>query len=121
LKDFYQVCQDEEGIHLEVVYVSSDRDLLEFQQYYSKMPWLALESQRHKTHASKKCHIQGIPSLIVLNGEGKFVTDRARNDVAAAGGDPEKVKALLEQWNGVEAVPIEEAKFSHMAPLCAIL
>lgn len=104
-----------------MVYVSSDRDLGEFQEYYSKMPWLALESQKHKTLATKKCHIQGIPTLIALTGDGKFVTDQARAEVEAVGGNEGKVKALIEAWKGVEAVPLEEAKFAHMAPLCTIL
>ena len=121
LKKFYKACQETEGINIEVVYVSSDRDLGEFQEYYSQMPWLAIESQKHKTIATKKCHIQGIPSLVVLNGEGKFVTDQARNAVAAAAGNLDKVKALVEEWKAIEAVPLEEAKFSSFAPLCSIL
>ena len=115
------MCQDLDGVNVEVVYISSDRDLGEFQEYYSKMPWLALESQKHKTLASKQCHIQGIPSLVVLDGKGKFVTDQARNEVAGTCGYKEKVQTVLEAWKAVEAVPLEEATFSHIAPICTIL
>jgi len=120
LKDFYKACKDDPDIHLEVIYVSSDRDLKEFEDYYSKMPWLALESQHYKSIASKKCHISGIPALVVLDGEGKFVTDRARGAVSAAKGNPSKVKALVTEWNEINAVPLEEAAFSNTGG-CQIL
>ena len=121
LKDFYKTCRDTDGIHLEVVYVSSDRDLAEFEDYYGKMPWLALESQTHKTSLSQKCHVSGIPSLVVLDGHGRFVTDGARQEVATAGGDPALVKKVLELWKATEAVPLDEAEFSSSGMVCRIL
>jgi len=85
------------------------------------MPWLALESQRHKNLISKKCHVSGIPSLVVMTGEGKFVTDTARNDVAAAAKNVKKIAKLIETWKAIEAVPFEEATFTNSGGACAIL
>ena len=121
LKDFYKTCKEMEGVDVEVVYVSSDRDLAEFEDYYGKMPWLALESQKHKTSLSQKCHIKGIPSLVVLDGKGRFVTDAARKEVATAGGDPELVQKVLDLWKATQAVPLEEAEFSSSGMVCQIL
>lgn len=126
LKDFYKTCHDNttnDSIQddLEVVYVSSDRDLAEFEEYYGKMPWLALESQKHKTSLSQKCHVSGIPALVVLDGHGRFVTDGARRDVATAGGDPALVKKVLELWKATKAVPLDEAEFSNSGMVCRIL
>ena len=121
LKEFYKACKDDPEISLEIIYVSSDRDLAEFEAYYGKMPWLALESQHHKTILSRKCHVAGIPSLVVLDGQGRFVTDQARNEVAAAKGNPSTVKEVVALWKKMEAVPLEEATFSSSGLGCQIL
>lgn len=123
LKQFYKTVNETETINatIEVVYIGSDRDSAEFVEYYGTMPWLALENQHHKTHATQKCHVQGIPSLVVLDGQGRFVTDQGKTEVEHVGGHKNQAKALIEAWKKQEAVHLEEAQFSHIAPLCSIL
>jgi nucleoredoxin len=40
--EFYSTLQEVQPDALEVVFVSSDRDLNGFQEYFASMPWLAL-------------------------------------------------------------------------------
>jgi nucleoredoxin len=113
LADFYKACAEESG--LEIIYVSSDRTVPDFEAYYSKMPWLAI-SMADPTYAaikqdlSQTFGIRGIPSLVVLDAKtGAFITSSAREGVMRAGGDPKKGKALIEQWKGMERKPLSES------------
>lgn len=56
----------------EVIYISSDRDVASFTEYYGKMPWLALSfsEQDRKEQIFKKLGIKSIPSLKIYNGLG---------------------------------------------------
>jgi nucleoredoxin len=127
LKDFYKACKrhdNEEalgGIKIEIVYISSDRDQKEFNEYFGKMPWLALESQHHKTLVSRKCRVKGIPALVVLDGEGNFITDTAVGDVIQAHDTVEKIAQVLAMWKAKEAVPLEEATFSKSGLACVVM
>jgi nucleoredoxin len=67
----------------EVVFVSSDRDLKAFKEYFGEQPWLALpfEKRDQKAALSKKYKVQGIPSLVVLGPEGEVITMDGRSKV----------------------------------------
>jgi nucleoredoxin len=71
---------------LEVIFVSSDRDIAAFSQYLGEMPWLAIPfSDRNiKARLSEKFGISGIPALIVFDSLGNLVTSQGRE---AAMGD----------------------------------
>jgi hypothetical protein len=127
LKDFYKACKrpdNEEkldGIKIEVVYISSDRDQKEFNECFGKMPWLALENQRHKTLVTRKCHVRDIPALVVLDGKGNFITDTAVGDVIQAQDQVEKIAQVFAMWKAKEALPLEEATFSQSGPGCVVM
>lgn len=72
---------------LEVVFVSSDRDEESFKGYFGEQPWLALpfENREKKNELSKKFKVQGIPSLVIVDAEGKTITKDGR---AAVSKDP---------------------------------
>ncbi|CAB9526538.1 Probable nucleoredoxin 1 [Seminavis robusta] len=118
LKEFYKSCAEKSK--LEIVYVSSDKSIPEFQEYYGTMPWLSLaegvagaDTANIKNVLAKRMQIKGIPTLIVLDVKtGKFVTSGARDDVTGASGNAEQGTAVIEQWKATEAVPIEEADMS---------
>eukprot|EP00538_Stauroneis_constricta_P002755 CAMPEP_0119555464 /NCGR_PEP_ID=MMETSP1352-20130426/7667_1 /TAXON_ID=265584 /ORGANISM="Stauroneis constricta, Strain CCMP1120" /LENGTH=268 /DNA_ID=CAMNT_0007602227 /DNA_START=213 /DNA_END=1019 /DNA_ORIENTATION=- len=120
LGEFYETCAKDGKV--EIVYVSSDRSIPEFEEYYGKMPFLAIPATdgaaQIKNNLSQLLKIQGIPTLIVLNVKtGEFVTDTARDDVAKVGGrNKEQGMALIEAWKQMETVPISEAKFGGGGP-----
>jgi nucleoredoxin len=75
---------------VEVVFVSSDRDESSFSGYYSEMPWTAVpfSDTERKSLLSQKFDVQGIPMLVVLDGEtGDQISVDGRGDVMTAKGD----------------------------------
>lgn len=73
---------------MEIVFVSSDRDEGSFKEYYGEQPWAALPFGKRdiKEALSKKFKVGGIPSLVILDAEGKTITKEGR---AAVSEDPE--------------------------------
>jgi nucleoredoxin len=125
LKEFYGLVHDSEKI--EVVYVSSDRKPEEFETYYGKMPWLAIESAELKQNLANVLQIRGIPALIVLDVKtGMLVTNDARSDIQAVAGNSSKYKGVVARWKSKEPVPIGQglpasAIFSIQGIISAIL
>jgi len=71
-----------------IVFVSSDRDEGSFQDYFKEQPWLALpySNRAAKEALSKKFKVNGIPSFVILDVEGKVITTEGREAVSD---DPE--------------------------------
>jgi len=72
------------GTELEVVFVSSDRSQEGFDEYYGEMPWLALPyaDRKRKQKLSKKFKVNGIPSVVVLDGAtGETISTDARTAI----------------------------------------
>jgi len=71
---------------MEIVFVSSDRDEESFKSYFGgEHPWLALpySARDLKAKLSKKYKVQGIPSLVVLDGAtGATITTDGREAVS---------------------------------------
>ena len=112
LIDFYNAVGKDGG--LEVVYISSDSDMKEFNEYFGKMPWVAqpvdAESAQIKNTMAQSLKIAGIPALIIMDVKtGNFITDMARVEVMQAGTDTAKRLEVLNGWKKAEAVPISEA------------
>jgi len=84
------------------VFVSSDRDQEQFDEYFGTMPWFALPFDQRdlKGTLSKKYKVQGIPSLIVLGPDGAVITKDGRSkvmeDFDECAGFPWAPKALSE-------------------------
>jgi nucleoredoxin len=115
LIDFYNnISKDAK---LEVIYVASDRTVDDFKAYYGKMPWLAVPSDEGaaaiKNGLAEKLKITGIPTLVVLDKAGNFVTDQAREPVTAAAADKTKSMDLCQEWKEAESVPLAEAKLGQ--------
>jgi len=125
LIDFYEtLCasQDSKKQNLEIVFVSSDQTLEDFNTYYGKMPWTAIPtvtgSAAIKQALATKLSIRSIPTVVVMTGDGKFVSDQGRNDVLQVmnkkyTNNDEKLKALeglVQEWKDRPAVPLNEAQ-----------
>merc|ERR1711972_647385 len=72
----------EKTTDVEIVFLSSDKDEAAFSSYFKEMPWLALpySDRQKKEDLSGKYGVRGIPTLIVLDGEGNLVTKDGRSE-----------------------------------------
>jgi nucleoredoxin len=114
LIDFYE--KHNKTGKFEVVYVSSDRTLEDFDEKYGKMPWLAIptddDGYNVKNSLATSLKIQKIPILIVLDAKtGLFVTNQAHLKVRALADQDYETAAVtkvLDEWKAKEAVTLEE-------------
>jgi len=119
LVKFYNKCS-KEG-QFEVVFVSSDRTVPSFDEYYGKMPWLAIPTDAAaveiKTNLAKTFSIAGIPTTIVLEVDsGKYITDNPRTVVPSVVDEPvPDILKAVQEWNEMESVPLEEAAATRQA------
>jgi len=114
LTEFYEKCCKPNGV--EIVFISSDRDIQSFNEYFGKMPWMSLPEGDKQTQAklSKTFEVNGIPHLLVLDARtGHFVTHNAKGEVANVAGDAEKGNALIRSWKAMESVPVNDAVFAE--------
>jgi len=73
---------EEEGVHLPIVFGSSDRDEPSMQSYFKEMPWLAFPHGDSRIEALKaKYQVSGIPWLVILDADGNLVVNEADTDV----------------------------------------
>ena len=80
--------------NFELILVSSDRTSEAMMNYMKKysMPWLAVpfnDSQR--SELKREFNIRGIPTLIVLDSNGKIISTQARHEVYSRGTDAMKI------------------------------
>ena len=93
LKQFYANTSRED---LEIVFISLDRDMEQFRQYFATMPWLAMDFEGDREEMAEALGVQGIPALVVFHpSTGKIVSPDARHDVDHNMADP---TSLVETW-----------------------
>merc|ERR1711972_1184433 len=75
---------------MEIVFISSDQDEKSFKEYFGEQPWVAVPFGKRdiKDALSKKYDVRGIPSLVILDGEGKTITTEGRAVVSQVQGIP---------------------------------
>jgi len=68
----------------EIIFVSSDRDVKSFNEYFGSMPWIALsfDDSVTKSQLATKFSVSGIPRFVMLDPSGKVINDNARTAVA---------------------------------------
>ncbi|KAG6398795.1 hypothetical protein SASPL_140265 [Salvia splendens] len=70
----------------EVIFISSDRDQASFDEFFSKMPWLALPfGDKRKQALSSLFKVRGIPMVVAIGPTGKTVTTDAREQIMSHG------------------------------------
>jgi nucleoredoxin len=94
---------------LEVVFASSDRDEASFKEFFKEMPWLAIpfEDRGRKEALSKRFKVGGIPTIIILDADGKVITKDGRAAISSdcTGEDfPWKPKSFKEVMAGATLI-----------------
>merc|ERR1711899_203354 len=91
LKDFYE---EVEAQGVEIIFVSSDRDSEAMMSYMKEShgDWYALEHGTLKKELSEKYNVRGIPTLVVLKGDGTLISANGRGDVQSKG------PGALKEW-----------------------
>ena len=112
LKKFYET--HAKASKLEIIYVSSDKTVPSFEDYYKTMPWLAVPSEKGsaaiKQQLANTFGIMGIPALMIMDAKtGEFISGSGREDVTNTNDDSAKGKAIIEQWKSAERKPLSEA------------
>uniref|UniRef100_A0A3B5MVW1 Nucleoredoxin n=1 Tax=Xiphophorus couchianus TaxID=32473 RepID=A0A3B5MVW1_9TELE len=104
LVESYRVVK-ESGHKFEIVFVSADRSEESFKQYFSEMPWLAVpySDEARRSRLNRLYGIQGIPTLILLDAEGRVITRQGRVEVL---NDPE---CRLFPWHPRPVLELSEA------------
>lgn len=97
-----------EGKPFEIIFVSSDKNATQFEEYHGEMPWLALpfNDRQRKEKLSQFFGVRGIPSFVMITPELKLLNPNARGDV---GGDPEV--GLGERWTEGRGVTLDSLGF----------
>ncbi|PSS28623.1 Nucleoredoxin like [Actinidia chinensis var. chinensis] len=84
----------------EIIFISSDRDQLSFDDFFSSMPWLALPlGDKRKAFLQRTFKITGIPAVVAIGPSGKTITTQARQ---------------LLQAHGADAYPFTEEHLKHL-------
>jgi len=75
------------GKDFEIIFVSSDRSQESFMEYFGEMPWLAIPNgDPRKEKLSKLYEVEGIPSFVLIDSDGKTINAKGRQQVSS---DPE--------------------------------
>lgn len=83
---YHQIKDKHEAV--EVIFISSDSDETEFQDFFAKMPWLALPfGDDRKKDLERIFKVRGIPMVVALDPSGKTITTEARELIMAHGSE----------------------------------
>ena len=112
LRKFYETHAKESK--LEIVYVSSDKNIPSFEDYYKTMPWLAVPTERGsavvKQRLANTFGIMGIPALIIIDAKtGEFISAKGREEVSNSNDDIAKGKKVIQEWQTAERKPQSDA------------
>merc|ERR1712166_161033 len=92
------------GKEFEVVFVSSEKDMGQFQEYFATMPWLAIPpGDKRKAALSARYEVEGIPALVLVDGAtGETINAKGRG---AEGEEfPWRPKALNDMASGADGL-----------------
>ncbi|TYZ68065.1 hypothetical protein PybrP1_010286 [[Pythium] brassicae (nom. inval.)] len=82
---------------IEIIFVSSDREQTQFDEYYGEMPFTALPfaHREKKAELGAQFEVKFIPTLVFLNAKGEVIAREGRTLVEEAKGDVERVWTQL--------------------------
>lgn len=115
LAKLYKECKSK-GKSFEIVFVSSDRTQSNFDEYFAEMPWISLDFKERelKNELNKIYDVDGIPTLVLLKGDGTEL-DRNGRKIVSLGAecypwDAASIKKDLERKTQAAMDLIDKAK-----------
>mmetsp|Transcript_60810 Transcript_60810/g.130700 ORF Transcript_60810/g.130700 Transcript_60810/m.130700 type:complete len:187 (+) Transcript_60810:78-638(+) len=101
LRQFYEHLK-QSGEPIEIIFVSGDRDEAGFKEYFHNEhgDWLAVDygAEKERMNLNKEYGVTGIPSLIVVDSNGKAIDSiDGRGDVAGCK-SPDAAKSVFAAW-----------------------
>ncbi|CAJ1973826.1 unnamed protein product [Sphenostylis stenocarpa] len=126
LTDAYNNLKAAKGECFEIVLISTDRDLDEFNVNRSSMPWLAVPYEDRTRHDLRRIfNIKGIPALVLIGPDGKVVSVNGKFMISSYGAEAfpftesriRDLEAALRKEG--EALPqqVEDVKHEHVLKL----
>jgi nucleoredoxin len=113
LSKFYKACGTMSQ-NFEAIYVSVDRTLLEFNDCYGRMPWLAMPTGTtpFKNGLTEQLKVIDLPALVVLDPKtGHVVTTTGVAEIEALGEfDAAGAVKLVQKWKKTKPVPASDLK-----------
>ncbi len=86
---------------IEIVFLSKDKDEIEFNEYFNKMPWMAVNHGNPLIKTMiKEAKVKGFPLLHVYKN-GKLIAANARAEVTYCQGDKDKMFELINKWQNM--------------------
>jgi nucleoredoxin len=87
----------EDHADVELIFVSSDREVEGYNEYYTQMPFQALPYEKRdlKAELFAKYGLSTIPALVFLNEQGEVITKDGRSMVNDSRGNVEKLYTQL--------------------------
>ena len=103
LINFYEVVNKTQK-QIEIIFVTSDKNEAEFNEYFGTMPWLAVPFGNEAIqNLNDVFGIQGIPYFLVFNNEGKLIDAKGRTTVENRypknGYTEQTVKTIIDIWS----------------------
>ncbi|XP_021742650.1 probable nucleoredoxin 1 [Chenopodium quinoa] len=72
--------------NFEVIFISSDKDLTSFEEFFTAMPWLAIPfGDKREAYLSRIFKVFGAPKLVAIGSDGKTITTEARELIMVHG------------------------------------
>ena len=101
LSEFYNKANEEKK-QIEIVFVSCDKDLNSFNEYYNTMPWVAINFEDEmKDTIAEAFEINGIPALLVFDNKGNMIDQDGRDIVEQNkdyGYTKENADKVIKEW-----------------------
>ncbi|CAN1324220.1 Probable nucleoredoxin 3, partial [Linum perenne] len=115
-----------DGSTFEVVFISTDRDIKEFNISLSNMPWLAIPYEdRTRQDLCRIFNIKGIPALVLIGEDGKIMSTEGKSMISLYGAKAfpftesrvSEIQAALRKEG--EALPkqVKDKKHGHVLKL----
>ena len=110
--DFYKLVNQAHGV--ECIYISTDRNLNEFKEAFSKMPYVAMPTgtAEYKNRIAKELKILEVPFLVVVDVATAHVITTNGVDLIdrLERGNWEQANSLVEDWKRATPVPLEQVQ-----------